>query len=358
MTVPSPLIAKGSGGEPFFYPYAVSGVMNQLIIGPTNAGKSVLIGALVSAATALPNDSRILWLDIDKSSWIVGHALGAVYQEPGNHDSAPLCPFTHIDRPEGLSSILDWFLRLFLRWGIDLSEVQTADLTRALGLLKIQPHLRSMTVFADLIQDVRMRGVLANYTSTWKHIFDGRAAIAEVPLQVYELRSLISLGPRAYGPAIEIILNDASVHIHDKRPMLIYHDEANHTLKDPIGSRWLHAGIRECRKFGAGIVLATQAIADIANSPDCELLIESCPGKVWLPNPEAKGEYVRDLYRKLGLSDRKIDIIAEAIPQREYIFDSPQGCRKFQLNLGPVALKYIANTSRLSEDRQLITESR
>ena len=67
-------------------------------------------------------------------------------------------------------------------------------------------------------------------------------------------------------------------------------------------------------------MLATQSLSEIANSPSRDVILESCPTKLYLPNAEAKNPQTRELYHKFGLSDRQIDIIAEATPKRDYCF--------------------------------------
>jgi len=349
VSTPVPLICKGSGGEPFYLPRHLGGVASQFILGPSGSGKSVLMGAMVAADTSIPG-MRILWLDIGRSSWVLGHALGATYQEPGDTESPPLWPFMHLDDADGLAWLFDWFCRLFARWQIILNEVQAADLTRALELARSQ-RLRTMTLFAELVQDPRLRAVLRYYVrgGTWGHIYDGNAAAPNANLLIYELGSLISFGERACGPAIELILNDAIVRLRDNLPLLIYVDEAKYMLNDPVTRPWLHDGIRQLRKRNAGIIMATQALSDVANSPDAELLLESAPLKVFLPNPEARGEFVRGIYLKLGLSEREVDIIANAEPRQQYYFHSAYGRRLFSLELGPIARCYIANTSYIKE---------
>ena len=54
----------------------------------------------------------------------------------------------------------------------------------------------------------------------------------------------------------------------------------------------------------------------------------------------------RELYRQFGLSDRQIDIIAEATPKRDYYYVSPLGRRLFQFALGPAALAFIGAGSK------------
>src|SRR5258708_7688716 len=138
----------------------------------------------------------------------------------------------------------------------------------------------------------------------------------------------------------------------------IYVDEAWRMLSDTVSAAWLYDAIRTFRKRNAGITLATQSLTEIANSSYRDLLLESCPGKIFLPNPEAKGEYVREAYLKLGLSETEIAIIADAQPRRQYYFHSSQGRRLFTLDLGPVALALCAATGHrdLAQARDRLRE--
>jgi len=357
---PVPLVCGGSGKEPFYPPSHIGGVANQLVIGPTGTGKSALLGAIVAATTALPC-AQIVWLDLDYSSFVLAHALGVAYQELAADGSSPLCPLVHLDDENGVGSLFDWFTRLFRRWDLTIDEVQAADLTSALELAKTQ-GIRSLFIFAHLLQDPRMRGILNNYIKggKWGHIFDGEpedfpARAAGGAVSVYEMRSLVALGDRAAAPATELILHGCESRMGEA-PAFIYVDEAWRMLSDEVSRDWLYDSIRTFRKRNAGITLATQSLTEIANSPYRDLLLESCPGKIFLPNPEAKGAYVREAYLKLGLSEREINIIGNAVPRREYYFHSALGRRLFRLNLGPIALALCAATGHrnVNQARELL----
>jgi type IV secretion system protein VirB4 len=351
---PAPLVCGGSGAEPFYPPTHLGGVANQLIIGPTGTGKSALLGALVAAVTALPG-VRIVWLDLDYSSFVLAHALEADYRELTVDESSPLCPLEFLNDEIGMSWLFDWLSRLFARWQILLDERQAADLTRALTLAQSQ-GIRSITEFFGLVQDSRLRGVLSHYAAggKWGHIFGGKASTggATAPLTVSEMRGLVALGDRAAAPATELILHGVENNM-GARPCFIYVDEAWRMLSDEISRDWLYDAIRTLRKRNAGITLATQSLTEIANSPYRDLLLESCPGKIFLPNPEAKGDYVREAYLKLGLSEKQIAIVAAATPRKEYFFHCAQGRRLFTLDLGPVALALCAAT-----DHQDVAQAR
>lgn len=356
---PPPLICVGAGRAPFFFPSHVAGVSNALIIGATGSGKSVLLAVMVAAASCLPR-VRIIWLDIDYSSFVLAHALGADYRELAADGASPLAPLRHLDEPGGLEWLLAWLIRLFARWRVEPSARQVSELERALELAKSE-NLRTMTLLCGLVQDREARRILHHYTAAgpWGRIFDGEPAEddAENFLSVYEMRGLMALGERAGAPATELVLHAVESRLTGA-PTFIFCDEAWRTLNDPVSGEWLYEAIRTFRKRNAGITLATQSLTEIAASSYCNLLLESCPTKVFLPNPEARGEHVRGTYLKLGLSPREIEIIAHARPRSHYYYASPLGKRLFSCDLGPAALALCAATGHpdVKQARELLTQ--
>src|SRR5216683_2716657 len=356
---PPPLICVGTGQAPFYFPSHVGGVSNVLIIGATGSGKSVLLGLMVAAASGLPRVS-LHWLDIDYSSFVLAHALGADYRELATDSTTPLTPFQHLDEPGGAEWLLGWLIRLFARWRTHPTARQVSEFERALQLAKTE-NLRTMTLFNGLVQDQESRGILRHYSSSgsWGHIFDGqpKEQSAENLLRVYEMRGLMALGERACAPATELVLHAVESRLTGA-PTFIFVDEAWRTLNDPVSGEWLYEAIRTFRKRNAGIILATQSLTEIAASPYCNLLLESCPTKVFLPNPDARGEHVRNSYLGLGLSPREIEIVAHARPRSHYFYTSPLGKRLFSCDLGPVALAFCAATGHpdVTEARELLSK--
>src|SRR5713226_76922 len=262
--------------------------------------------------------------------------------------------------PTVLAGCSTGFVASFSAGRSTLDEAQTTDLTESLELARSQ-GLRTLTLFASLLQQPRLREVLSNYAGDgkWGHIFNGEAVFPARhdggAVTVYEMRGLMALGERAAAPATELILHGVESGM-GMAPTFIYVDEAWRMLSDTVSADWLYEAIRTFRKRNAGITLATQSLTEIANSSYRDLLLESCPGKIFLPNPEAKGEYVRAAYLKLGLSENEIAIIADAQPRRQYYFHSSQGRRLSTLDLGPVALALCAATGHrdVAQARELL----
>ena len=63
-----------------------------------------------------------------------------------------------------------------------------------------------------------------------------------------------------------------------------------------------------------------------------------------MPNLYARDPETRLVYERMGLNPRQIDIIAAALPKRDYYYVSEKGQRLYQLALGPYALAFVGAT--------------
>jgi type IV secretion system protein VirB4 len=78
-----------------------------------------------------------------------------------------------------------------------------------------------------------------------------------------------------------------------------------------------------------------------------EILSESCPAKIFLPNDGIlSNAKVREQYEMLGLNQRQIEIIATAQRKREYYLVTPEGRRLFDMELGALTLAFVGASSK------------
>ena len=118
-----------------------------------------------------------------------------------------------------------------------------------------------------------------------------------------------------------------------------------------LGHKVFREKIREwlktLRRANCCVVMATQSLSDAANSGIFDVLIESCPTKILLPNEEAdKGGSPthpgpRDLYQMMGLNETEIGILKTAQKKKHYYYTSTEGRRLFDLALKPIALAFV-----------------
>jgi type IV secretion system protein VirB4 len=139
----------------------------------------------------------------------------------------------------------------------------------------------------------------------------------------------------------------------DGSPSLIIIDEGWLALDDKGFAGQLREWLKTLRKKNASVVFATQSLADIESSPIAPAIVESCPTRLFLPNERAFEPQIAAIYRRFGLNDRQIEIIARATPKRDYYCQSRRGNRLFELGLGPLALALCAASSKT--DQQLIS---
>ena len=99
-------------------------------------------------------------------------------------------------------------------------------------------------------------------------------------------------------------------------------------------------------------------VQNVLNSPIGSTILESCPTKILLPNPDAANPALAAAYRALGLTAKQMEIIAGATPKRHYYYMSPNGRRLFALDLGDAAMSFIGAGGKddISVVRALISE--
>jgi len=85
------------------------------------------------------------------------------------------------------------------------------------------------------------------------------------------------------------------------------------------------------------------------------MLLESCPMRIYVANPEASKPTIRAIYRQIGLDDTAIDQIAVMRPQREFYYELREvGQRPFSLEFSKLALHLLARNR--AEDHRLMEE--
>jgi type IV secretion system protein VirB4 len=86
-------------------------------------------------------------------------------------------------------------------------------------------------------------------------------------------------------------------------------------------------------------------VADGANSPIASTLIQNCPTKIYLADPEALNN--QDAYRKFGLTAEEVQMLSLSRKKQDYYYKSPSGTRLFQLSLGPLTLALMRQQDQM-----------
>jgi type IV secretion system protein VirB4 len=318
---PPLLFAKTEGATPFRLSLHVGDVGHTLVVGPTGAGKSVLLALMALQFRRYPR-SQVFAFDFGGSIRAAALAMGGDWHDLGGAISED------VGDPVALQPLA----------GIDDAGERAWALT---GL-------------SVLLQSGALKRALQPYCvgGPWGRLLDAEAErLGAAHVQAFETEGLIGGGA---APAVLAYLFHRVEGRLDGSPTLLIVDEGWLALDDPTFGAQLREWLKTLRKKNASVVFATQSLADIEKSAIAPAIIESCPTRLFLPNDRAIEPQIMAIYRRFGLNDRQIEILARATPKRDYYCQSRRGNRLFELGLGEVALAFTAASSKA--DHATITD--
>ncbi|WP_068876984.1 MULTISPECIES: conjugal transfer protein TrbE, partial [unclassified Phenylobacterium] len=360
LDAPPLFFARTDGATPFRFSLHVGDVGHTLVVGPTGAGKSVLL-ALMAISFRRYAAAQVFAFDfggsIRAAALAMGgdwHDLGGAVGEAGADDSpaVSLQPLRRVDDLAERAWAADWLAAILAREGVAITPDLKAHLWSALGSLASAPvGERTLTGLAVLLQSQILKQALSPYGlgGAFGRLLDAEAEyIGEGAVQAFETEGLI--GASAAAPVLAYLFHRIEARL-DGRPTLVLVDEGWLALDDPGFSAQLREWLKTLRKKNASVVFATQSLADIETSPIAPVIVESCPTRIFLPNDRAFEPQISSLYRHFGLNARQIEILAHATPKRDYYCQSRRGDRLFELGLGEVALAFTAASSKADQSR-------
>lgn len=352
-----PLMQVASGSTPFRLNLHVDDVGHTLIFGPTGSGKSTLL-ALIVAQFRRYESSQIFVFDKGRSLLPLTLASdGDHYEIGGDGEEAKpqlaFCPLEDLTGEEDRAWACDWIEMLVALQGVTVKPDHRNAISRQVALMAMS-NARSLSDFVSGVQLREIKDALHHYTidGPMGHLLDAEQDGLQLrSLQTFEIELLMNMGERTLVPILTYLFRRIEKRL-DGSPSLIILDEAWLMLGHPVFREKIREWLKVLRKANCAVVLATQSISDAERSGIVDVLKESCPTKIYLPNGAAREAVTRNFYERLGLNDRQIDIIATAIPKREYYVATPAGRRLFDMALGPIALSF-AGASGKSDIKQV-----
>jgi len=349
---PPLLYGKTEGSTPFRLSLHVGDVGHTLIVGPTGAGKSVLL-ALMAMQFRRYRNNQIFAFDFGGSIRTAAIAMGGDWHDlggslsAGSEHSVSLQPLARIDDPAERAWAAEWVAAILAKEGVTIDPTAKEHVWSALTSLASSPvQERTITGLAVLLQSTALKQALQPYCvgGASGRLLDAETEqLGSAPVQAFETEGLIGAGA---APAVLTYLFHRIEGRLDGRPTLLIIDEGWLVLDDPAFAQQLREWLKTLRKKNASVVFATQSLSDIDGSNIAPAIVESCPTRIFLPNERAIEPQITTIYRRFGLNDRQIEILARATPKRDYYCQSRRGNRLFELGLGPVALALCAASSK------------
>jgi len=351
--------AATTGGTPFRLNLHVGDVGHTLIFGPTGSGKSTLLGLLIAQFFRY-RDAQVFCFDKGLSSFVLTKAAEGDHYDLGEGDIS-FCPLANVNDDNERMWAQDWLETLLNLQGVTLLPQNRKAIWRALQLLgDSRSDARTITDLIRLLQDQTLRDGLDFYSlhgPMGRFLDADKDVLGASRFQTFEIEALMAMGEKVLLPVLTYLFHRIEQRM-DGRPTLIVLDEAWVMLANGVFGSKIEDWLRTLRKKNGAVILSTQSLVEVANSPQRDVILESCPTKILLPNPEAQNPATAELYRKFGLTSRQIEMLSFAIPKRQYYYISPAGRRLFDLALGEATLAFIGSGSKtdILEARRLIVK--
>lgn len=352
---PALFLARTEGSTPFRFSLHVGDVGHTMVVGPTGVGKSVLLALIALQFRRYPQ-SRIFAFDFGCSIRAATIAMGGDWHDIGgvlsgeSAEFVELQPLAAIDEPSERAWAAEWITAILGRERVEVTPETKDHLWSALTSLASAPiGERTLTGLCVLLQSNALKQALQPYClgGPYGRLLDAEfERLGDASVQVFETDGLIG---DAVAPAVLSYLFHRIEARLDGRPTLLIIDEGWLALDDKGFSGQLREWLKTLRKKNASVIFATQSLADIDGSAIAPVIIESCPTRILLPNDRAIEPQITAIYRRFGLNDRQIEILAHATPKRDYYCQSRRGNRLFELGLGEVALAFTAASSKADQ---------
>lgn len=355
---PPLLYGRTEGSTPFRFSLHVGDVGHTLVVGPTGAGKSVLL-ALMALQFRRYSQAQVFAFDFGGSiraaalamqgDW---HDLGGGLTE-GSDASVSLQPLAQIQDTYERAWAADWIVAILQRERVTVTPEAKEHIWTALTSLASAPvEERTITGLTVLLQSNDLKQALRPFCvgGPYGRLLDAETEhLGSADVQAFEIEGLVGTGA---APAVLAYLFHRIGDRLDGRPTLLIIDEGWLALDDEGFASQLREWLKTLRKKNASVIFATQSLSDIDNSAIAPAIIESCPTRLLLPNERAIEPQITAIYRRFGLNDRQIDILARATPKRDYYCQSRRGNRLFELGLSEVGLALCAASAK--SDQTLI----
>ena len=348
---PPLLYAKTDGATPFKLSLHAGDLGHAAILGPTGAGKSTLLATVAAQQFRYPG-AQVFAFDKGYSMmplcWAAG---GEHYDIAGDSGDLAFCPLGRVNEPAERVWAAEWLEQLCELQGMKILPQHRQEIFRAvtqLGASTDRMAQRTMTNFLVLLQDQALREALQAYTLRGMagHLLDAEAdSLGEDRFQVFEIEHLMNKGDKLVLPVLSYLFHRIEQRFKGA-PTLLILDEAWIMLGHPAFKAKIREWLKVLRKANVAVVFATQSLTDLSRSGIADVIFESCPTKIFLPNPEAQTENIRPLYEAVGLNARQLEILAMATPKRQYYVMHPEGRRLFELGLSGTELAFVGASGK------------
>ena len=328
-------IAKTDDHGVFFFPLNINGVGNRLELGPTGAGKTFFAIFAAAQFQKYPG-ARVFVFDRGYGAFCPTVLMEGKHFDLGKDSGLSFQPLASIDDESERSWAVSWLTDILEQENINAASETQKELWDALTILSFAPKSqRTISGLISLVQDESVRAALYNY-SLGGHI----GSLLDCDFETlefsrwttFEMSHLMTDYPKAFRPVISYLFHCLE-RMFTGEPTVIFIDEGYFFTSNPVFARILNTWLKVNRKKNVRIWLSLHNVADLVLSLIADTLRDSFPIRIFLPNPKLNDAATRKQYLDFGLNEKQIQIIASAIPQKQYYVQTDIGNRLIDLGI-------------------------
>jgi type IV secretion system protein VirB4 len=316
---PAVTVFDTTSGTPFFFNFHARDVGHTTIIGPTGAGKTVLMSFLCAQSQKF--NCRMFIFDKDRGMDIFTRALHGRYSHIDPGKKCGFNPLQLDDTMENRSFIAEWIEALVSANGEEVTADELEIIQRAVdGCFKLEKRDRVLRNIAPFF-GLDTAGSIAARLKPWYQ--GGRyAGIFDEVEDVIDFQSATTFGfemgdvlaqKTCLVPVLLYLFHRIQISL-DGTPTMIILDEAWALIDNKVFAAKIKDWLKTLRKLNGMVVFATQSVEDAVGSSISDTLIQQTATQIFLPNPKATEGYKNAFM----LSDREFNLLKTTDPGSRY----------------------------------------
>jgi len=306
-------------GTPYFFSFHVRDVGHTMIIGPTGAGKTVLLNFLCAQAQKF--NCRLFFFDKDRGAEIFVRAIGGIYTTPDIAKPSGFNPFQLPENNENKSFLAELLKALVCANGDKVSAEDLDKINEAVnGNYKLpfeQRRLRNIAPFMGIGGPGSLAGRLSMWHTNGSHsrLFDNENDVIDfTSRRIFGIEmGQILRDKYSIGPVLLYLFHRINQSL-DGRPTMIVLDEAWALIDNPVFAPKIKDWLKVLRKLNTFVVFATQSVEDASKSAISDTLVQQSATQIFLPNLRAT-----DVYKSVFmLSTREYSLVKTTDPSTRF----------------------------------------
>lgn len=325
----------------------VRDVGHTFMFGPTGAGKSTHL-AIIAAQLLRYKNMSIFAFDKGMSLYPLTKSVkGDHFELASDFSKLSFCPLQYLETNSDVAWSIQWIESILLLNNVEVSPEIHDSIENAIVQMK-KTDAKTMTNFYNKVQNQKVKEVIKQYTinSSTGYLLDSdHDNLSFSNFTTFEIEELMNL-PQKYSLPVLLYLFRRIEKTLNGQPAAIILDEAWLMLSHSVFREKIREWLKVLRKANCLVLMATQSLSDAMNSEIFDVIIESTATKIFLPNLQAQNEDIKIRYKRMGLNEKQINIIAHAIPKKQYYYVSEKGARLYELCLGKFSLAFVGSSDK------------